>query len=358
MIILDGDKLRGFWDNIAQGFQKSPLEAAISILIIALLIAVPVVLFLHKQKKDRNRKTDRARAVFDAYAAKKNLSEGDRDLLRKMCRHVSKGELELLDLATKPASFNAAAKRLMGAGDSGRVNDAMIARLRIKLGLVHSGSQGILHSTAEFYQGMPLQLAVESGRKMVGKVQEVQPDGFMLQVPERLAKGARVELRVRRPTGLYSLTTYVIGKRGNGYQLQHSERVERVQKRRFFRKVLRLPVLLAINDSSGATNDSSGAINDSAGAINDSSGATNVSSIGVFKTRLIDLSAGGAKIRNPGVGTSAGDVIHLKIFPGKAEPIKLKSRVTRVSPDGASLSVAFDLLKDSTRDQIMKLVFS
>ena len=351
MIILDGDKLRGFWDNIAQGFQKSPLEAAISILIIALLIVVPVVLFLHKQKKDRNRKTDRARAVFDAYAAKKNLSEGDRDLLRKMCRHVSKGELELLNLATKPASFNAAAKRLMGGDDSGRVNDAMIARLRIKLGLVHSGSRGILHSTAEFYQGMPLQLAVESGRKMVGKVQEVQPDGFMLQVPERLAKGARVELRVRRPTGLYSLTTYVIGKRGNGYQLQHSERVERVQKRRFFRKVLRLPVLLAINDASGATNDASGATNDSAGA-------TNVSSIGVFKTRLIDLSAGGAKIRNPGVGTSAGDVIHLKIFPGKAEPIKLKSRVTRVSPDGASLSVAFDLLKDSTRDQIMKLVFS
>ena len=149
---------------------------------------------------------------------------------------------------------------------------------------------------------------------------------------------------MRRPTGLYSLTTYVIGKRGNGYQLQHSERVERVQKRRFFRKVLRLPVLLAINDSAGTTNDSAG--------------ATNVSSIGVFKTRLIDLSAGGAKIRNPGVGTSAGDVIHLKIFPGKAEPIKLKSRVTRVSPDGASLSVAFDLLKDSTRDQIMKLVFS
>ncbi len=351
MIILDGDKLRGFWDNIAQGFQKSPLEAAISILIIALLIAVPVVLFLHKQKKDRNRKTDRARAVFGAYAAKKSLSEGDRDLLHKMCRHVSKGELELLDLATKPASFNAAAKRLMGAGDSGRVNDAMIARLRIKLGLVHSGSRGILHSTAEFYQGMPLQLAVESGRKMVGKVQEVQPDGFMLQVPERLAKGALVELRVRRPTGLYSLTTYVIGKRGNGYQLQHSERVERVQKRRFFRKVLRLPVLFAINVSSGATNDASG-------ATNDASGATSVSSIGVFKTRLIDLSAGGAKIRNPGVGTSAGDVIHLKIFPGKAEPIKLKSRVTRVSPDGASLSVAFDLLKDSTRDQIMKLVFS
>lgn len=342
MIILDGDKLRGFWDNIAQGFQKSPLEAAISIFIIALLIAVPVVLFLHKQKKDRIRKTDRATDVFEAYAARKNLSEGDCDLLREMCRHVSKGELELLDLVSKPASFNAAAKRLLEAGDSG--TDAMIARLRIKLGLVPSGSRGILHSTAEFYQGMPLQVAVESGRRLIGKVQEVQPDGFMLEVPVQLAKGELVELRVRRPTGLYSLTTYVMGKRGNSYQLRHTERVKRVQKRRFFRKVLRLPVLLATNESFGAANDSSG--------------ATNNSSIGLFKTRLIDLSAGGAKIRNPGVGTSAGDVIHLKIFPVQAEPIQLASRVTRISADGAFLSVAFGLLKDSTRDQLMKLVFS
>jgi hypothetical protein len=330
MIILDGDKLRSYWDSIARGFQKSPLEAAISIVIIALLIALPVVIFLNRQKKQKKRKALRAREVFDIFAARHSLTERDREVLIEMCRHTAKGELDLANLVTKPASFNAAAKRLSEAGfsQSAGIRDADIAGLRIKLGLVQSGSRGILHSTAELRPGM--QVALESGRKQIAKVLEVKPEGFQLQTAEKLTPGSSVELRVRRSTGLYSLNTTVVGRSGNGYILRHTENIKRVQKRRYFRKVSRLPVLFTTDDPS----------------------------LGSFKTRLVDLSAGGARMRNPGVALKAGDAVHLSIIHGGAEPIKLNSRVTRLSPDRALMSVAFESLKDSTRDLLMRMVFS
>ncbi len=330
MIILDGDKLRDFWDSVAQGFQKSPLEAVISIVIIALLIAVPVVLLLLRQRKQKKRRVRRAREVFELFAASHKLSERDREVLLEMCRHTAKGELELANLVTKPASFNAAVKRLMDAGFSGSIGirDVDLAALRIKLGLVQSGSRGILHSTAELRPGM--QVALESGRKQIAQVLEVKPEGFQLQTTEKLTPGSSVELRVRRASGLYSLKTSVIGKSGNGYMLRHTENIKRVQKRRYFRKVSRLPVLIATDDQS----------------------------LGTFKTRLVDLSAGGARMRNPGVALGPGDAIHLSIIQEGAEPIKLNSRVTRVSPDRALLSVSFESLKDSTRDLLMRMVFS
>jgi hypothetical protein len=327
MIVLDGDKLRDFWDNIARGFEKSPLEALISIVVIILLVAVPVALFLMKQRKEREKKRDRAREVFEAYTLKRKLSEADRDLLLEMCRQLPKGEIELPNLVTKPATFNTGVKRLI---ESGQASDARIARLRLKLGLVQPIARGILHSTAEFYQGMPVQITLNNDRKVYGRVIEVEPDGFSLEVPQQLARGSLVELRIRRPTGLYSLTTTVTGQKGSIYRLQHSERIRRVQKRLFFRRALRLPVIIATDDPSR----------------------------GIFKTRLLDLSAGGAKIRNPGMQVKVGESIHLKIFPTGGEPIRLSSHITRIASGPATLSVAFDSLKDSIRDQIMKLVFS
>jgi hypothetical protein len=332
MIILDGDKLRDFWDGIALGFQKSPLEAVISVVIIAVLLAAPIALFLVRQRKARVRRVRRTREVFESLLARKNLSARDREVLQLMSRHTPRGELDLPQLITKSASFSVAAKRVVEAGIPGStgISQADIAALRIKLGLVQDGSRGILHSTAELRPGTPLQLSMPLGRKLVGKVIEVQPEALHVQISEAVKSGSEVELRVRRPTGLYSLKTVVTASRGNRLELRHSENIERVQKRRYFRKVLRLPVHLTTEDPS----------------------------LGVFRTRLIDLSAGGARMRNPGIIVKRGDAVNLRIIRDDSEPVSLKSRVTRVSPDKSLLSVSFESLKGSTRDQLMKLVFS
>jgi hypothetical protein len=328
MTILDGEKLREYWDGIARGFQKSPLEAAISVVVIVLLIVVPVALFLLKQKKDKAKRMGRARQVFETFASKKGLSEGERALLQEMAGVLPKGELDLLKLVSKPATFNIGARRLLEKRSS---SGKEIAGLRLKLGLVSPGSRRVFHSTAELHRGMEVQLISADNRRVLGRVQAVELDSFKVLLNSEVPLRSNVlEVRISRSTGLYSLRTRVLGYSNRLLSLEHSEEIKRVQKRRFFRKVTRLPVMLTSGDESKES----------------------------VRARLVDLSAGGAKLRNPGLKVRRGQELFLTIFTSDKDRVKVKSRVNRTSADEAFLVVTFDALPERTREKIMKLIFN
>ena len=327
MIILDEQKLKDFWDGIAAGFQKSPLEVVLSLVALALIVTVPIVLFVIGQRRQKRRRAARAEEAFSRYVAKLDIGEGERDLLREMSRYTAGGKADLARLATNPTVFHAAARRMI---EDGAAKDSDMAALRIKLHLVTPDAKGILRSTAELAPGLPIQLITSEDRILYGRIHAVGPRGFTVLSSETQPRGAALRVRLGRPTGLYLFRSAVLAARGKQMLLSHSERIKRAQKRRFFRKVTDIPVTVASRNGSGLQE----------------------------RTRLIDLSAGGARIRTEGVRFLVGDTVELVLHPEGGRPITVEGRVTRVSDDGSTMSMAFETITERARERIIRTVFS
>jgi c-di-GMP-binding flagellar brake protein YcgR len=112
--------------------------------------------------------------------------------------------------------------------------------------------------------------------------------------------------------------------------LSHSERIRRIQKRRFFRKMTHLPAVLESRNGSGRR----------------------------VQTRLVDLSAGGAKVQAAGQVFTVGQAVGLTLYPESGQPISVEGKITRVANDSSSLSIAFDSISERVRERIVRMVFS
>ncbi len=366
MIILSQEKLSDYWDGIAQGFEKSPFEVVLGVVVLLLLIVVPVVLFLLWQKKERRKKTTESRALFGMLTARKKLSASDVDLFEQMSSYAPRGVRDLPSLLTNSRVFSLSARRMK---EDGRVSDTRIAALRLKLGLTAPGKRGILRSTAELTEGLSVEVGSGGGASDFGVVESVTPDAVAVRTPARIAKGRSVELKVSKPTGMYAIQSVVVGVEADLLLLGHSEKVKRVQKRRFFRRKMKGAVVLTTltrKDASEAGprvadggRSASGSGQASRGIIEQDPG-TGQSFLLVpernVKTRLLDLSAGGARVQNPVLALEAGQAVLLTMQGADKKLIKARATVVRTSGGDSSVSLKFGALEHGVRDRIARIV--
>jgi len=376
VIVLDPYKVQKFWEDISRSFQRTPLELLLEIILIVVLAVALITILVAVLRRERKRRIEKARSAFERGLDRRRLSAADEDLLWEMASLLPKGrESALASLLTDLSVFNAAARRLLQRGTA---SETQIARLRIRLGLVRPGSAGVLHYTQELEAGTPVMVRPASGASSTdvpGVVEEVGARSFTVrlelvggwaaapgggaraahpagpppggaQASSRIAspfrRGREVELRVFRPAGLYAITARVL-KAGGGaggaeaarpatatnLELEHSVRIERVQKRRYFRKLVKLPLYVKPLQPEGEA----------------------------VKTRLRDLGGGGARFENsPGLRLWKGQSVLLVFQPEKTNRIVAKGRVVRASKTDGTTSVAFEAIRETTRDRIMRLV--
>ena len=136
MIILSQERLRDYWDNIARGFEKSPLEIVASIVFLVVLIVVPLVLFVLWQKREKRKKIGIARDLFESLSEKKGISTADIGLFEQLSAYAPKGERDLPALLTNAQTFNLSIKKM---GRDTRISDSRVAALRVKLGFTQPG---------------------------------------------------------------------------------------------------------------------------------------------------------------------------------------------------------------------------
>jgi hypothetical protein len=320
----------------------------LEIIFIAVLAAALITILVTVLRRERKKRMEKARSAFEHGVDRRRLSAADQDLLWEMASLLPKGrETAVASLLTDLSAFNAAARRLL---QKGTVSETQIARLRIRLGLVRPGSAGILHYTQELEAGTPVMVrpaSAGSSADVPAVVEEVGARSFAVRLelgeaqPTGLEppaspfrRGRDVELRVFRPGGLYAITTRVM-KAGAAeptaptLELEHSIRIKRVQKRRYFRKLVKLPLYVKPLQPEGDS----------------------------VETRLRDLGGGGARFENsPALRLWKGQSVLLVFQPEKTNRIVVKGRVVRVSRSDATASVAFEGIKEATRDRIMRLV--
>jgi c-di-GMP-binding flagellar brake protein YcgR len=138
-----------------------------------------------------------------------------------------------------------------------------------------------------------------------------------------------VQVYFMNKTGLYSFVTVVRKIQGYMVQVGHSEEIKRVQRRKYYRKKVNLPVFVKPADAHERP----------------------------VRTTFHDLGGGGASMNNPGNRFQVGDRLDLFFyFEGGKPLLKVQADVIRTSEEQSRLHLIFRTLSESSRDRIIGFV--
>ncbi|MFW6181585.1 MAG: PilZ domain-containing protein [Spirochaetota bacterium] len=329
MFVLDEEKLTTFLNEVASGFVRSPLEIMLFCVLVAGIVAAFILVARVKSRHLVMAQALRAREMFDRVARTKSLTEEEMALLERLGSLLESPEQKHL-LLERRSTFDHCVVRLR---EREQVPASLVAGLRLKLGFKAETGQSIPRSTVD----IPLRQAVYlkrrgSKRAVPGTVLHIDPDGISIAVePGSLlpVPGVTAEVYFKNQAGLFVFMTQVLRVQGDVVRVSHAEQIRRLQRRKFYRKKLSLPVFIKPAGSREQPE----------------------------RTTFIDLGGGGASLHNPGKRFQLHDELDLYFhFEGGRPLLRVRGDVIRVSGEGAVLHVIFRTLSESSRDRIIRLL--
>jgi hypothetical protein len=346
----DPQKVSGFLDSIARGFITSPLQYALFAGLILLLVAGLILAYRVQRGRARRLEARLALERFERLAGKLRLTAAELEALDRLAGGQVARKLRLL---SSPAAFNRAAARL-GAAAQEATGEATLAELRLKLGFQARNPERAPSASSELPEGLPVLLAwsaaagglraassglraASSGlrpaggrRRLAAEVGAQEAEALVLVPREGAAgppAGSPVTVVFQNRAGLFSFNTKVRSAAGGVLRLEQVERLQRTQRRKYYRRRLRLPVQVLLREGEPP-----------------------------LPSQLLDLGGDGASLVNPQKSLSAGDLPELAFRMGR-ESFRLTAEVLRVSRDGRVLHVRFHGLRDADRDRLLGILF-
>lgn len=328
MIVLDQSRLSFFLDEIAKGFQKTPFEMVISLVAIFLFLCIPVVLFRFQRVKIKKSRIAYAQKTFNQIVDKLQLDTSDQELIALLTSQLPAGSEKKHLLVKRADVFNRAARSLI---EKHAVPQEKITALRIRLGFNIVTEGKLLHSSAELPEDIRIELVQGKGKEHNGIVVGQDPQSLVVQLEageSRPIAGRSVRIYFQRRHGLYSFESWILSVKKGEIRIAHSEKIDRVQNRKFFRKNTAILVEVSRTESN---------------------------ELPVYST-LMDLGGGGASLSNPQKKFRIGDRIDVDLQIPDAQKISIAGEVIRVSRGGNRIHIAFDTIKEHMRDKIIGFV--
>ena len=330
----DPQKVSEFLDDIARGFVTSPLQYVLFAAI--LLIAIAGLLIAYRVQRGKARRLE-ARLVlerFERLAGKLGLDSGELDLLDRLAEGQMGRKLRLL---ASPAAFNRAAGRLLGR--EGAAGEVALAQLRLKLGFQAFNPERVPVASSELPEGLPVLLAWSTAaagglrpgsgrRRLAAEVSAQEADALVLTPrpgSEPPPPGTPVTVLFQNRAGLFSFNTGVRSAAGGLLRLEQVEGLKRTQRRKYYRRKLRLPVQVGAGETT-------------------------------LPSQLLDLGGEGASLLNPQKKLAAEDLLELRFRLGGLS-FALSAEVLRVSRDAQVLHVRFPGLREAERDRLLGVLF-
>ena len=329
MIVLDEYKLNLLFKEIASGFTHSPVEVLIFFILVLSIFAPFIFIYIYQLKQSRAIESCRAQKIYNQLINDKVFNRSDVDVLAQMAKYLKafqKKNLLLENLST----FNACACRLR---KEKQVPQTSISALRLKLSFKKLDPETVPHSSANLPEDMPILMIQKNKKQSSGKLLKSESNSLVIEL-----ESGGVISRTRSPiqiyfqnhTGLFSFSTYVQNCRNGLIKVAHSENIKRLQRRKFYRKKLKLPVYVKPSGSHERP----------------------------VHSTFIDLGGGGASLNNIGRYFQPKDRIDLSFSTSGESQFKLKAVILRVSADDQILHVAFGYIPDSRRDRIIGYLFN
>lgn len=316
-----------FWRRIAEAYQPTPVEAFLFIALLVLLVGGLVFYTVRRGRREREQQIALSQRLFDEKVNEHKLSPSQIELLREMSRYL-RDTTQIHQLVTDEIAFNAAARKLRE--DEGTGPQA-IAALRVKLDFQAARENRMPRSSATIPEGTVVLIQRNRYRKPIrARVLKPHPNAFRVHLLEdgaRLPAGAAVDIYHQSSAGVYTFRTTVLAEKRDGVALSHSEELRRYQKRRYYRRKLRIPVQIERLDDSQRV-------------------------VSTFH----DVGGGGASVANPEHFLKNGDEVELQFKPDQ-ELIKLTAEVVRLSDGGKVAHLNYEHIRESLRDKIYHAIF-
>jgi len=223
--------------------------------------------------------------------------------------------------------FDACARRLVAEE---QIDESDLRNLRKKLGFP-AGTEGILPvSSLDLPVDLPV-FVVQKGKSAVrGSVVSNTESSLAIMIDDDSASSlinGPINVYFQNRAGFFTFATQVVGLDDRVIRLQHSERIKRYQRRRFSRRQVRLPVF--VQPYQGGSR--------------------------ALRSVFVDLSGGGASLRNPGQQFQVEQQVELSFAP-HGEKFHILAQVVRVSRGGDVIHVEFQALNGSERERIARTI--
>ncbi len=328
MIVLDKDKLSSFFESVSSGFVQSPLEILIVILLLIGFFGFLLLMYRIQKKRAKRKLFKQSQEKFERLVKKFDINPSEQALIRKLADFLKKPEKEYL-LLLNQATFNSSVNKLKAKEELPAV---AVTGLRLKLGFSAQDPEKRPSSSAELPQGMGVIIITEGGKKYPGKVTDCQAQSLAVHLEDPTApisRGNPVTLYFQNRSGIFAFTTFVQERKGTAVYLDHSDKIVRHQRRKYYRKRLLLPLFIKPAGSEEVP----------------------------VRSIMLDLGGGGASLKNPYARFKSGDDLELSFHPAGEKQFFILTEVLRVSKNGKILHVRFGPLKETTRDRIIGFLF-
>ena len=217
------------------------------------------------------------------------------------------------------------------AQERGGLEEITLAALRLKLDFGGAHPEGAVSSSGELAPGTPLML-VQKGRPAIpGILGKQESDWLAMELdpgtdPPTL--GVPLSVYFHTSAGVFMFRTHALRLVESTIHLDQADNIRPAQRRRYYRKEIRLPVYIMLRDKVEEP----------------------------IRAAIVDLSGGGASLENPGMDVHPGDELGLSFSPAGAT-FRAPARVVRLSAGGTIMHVQFQRLSESARDRLIGSLF-
>lgn len=317
-----------FLREVAQAYHNSPEEVALVVgLFGALTIGLTSYLVIQSRRAARRRR-EWSQAEFERIVEARGVAPSGRDALERMADSFGRPQQKHRIVQEAPI-FDRAARQ---ATRDGLITSETVSALRVVLGITRRNG-AVPRSTTDLAVGSTVAIRRNGNKPVPATVTAQQPEGFTVDAgaaASRFPAGGRVDVMLTTTAGVFRTSTFSQGFDNGTVHLRHREGVDRNQKRRHFRRAMRIHARLFLPDGEDAW------------------------------IRLRDLGGGGASFKNPNGTLQPGSSVTI-VLPGigaEGRDLSLPARIVRTSEEGNLCHAEFSDISESDRDRVYRVLFA
>lgn len=318
--------------DISSGFQSSTNETIGFIIVVAVIF---IILMGYQLYLNRTKGTPKKKNTPTHEPVLQHRSKTRRDLIE-----LSKSEQRVMDHLTWMLKDPTRQDRLIDddkllvrvsrqAIREGIVAEADVLRLLRKLEVDHEALSSGGRSSDTIPSGAEVSISDQNLNVAAGTLLLAADSGLRVRLEKgqrSMQPGTAVEVVCGGGDGLFRFHSAILQRSGKEVLLQHSHHVETVQRRKFRRRELEVPVEISLPGIDERT----------------------------IQSKSQDLSIGGAALKNPKKRIMTGSMVRLIIDTGSSSPVEISGTVVRSSRRGKTIHVRFENVTDDTRHRLFR----
>ena len=326
LLQLQEDPVGTFLKNISEAFSADILDIIIIVSItLFIVLTITTAALIRTYHRNRNLRS-RSERIVEETAKRLHITNVEKAMIDRMSLEIPGGRKRKYLIVTDPHEFNTAAHKM--AQNDGSL-EMVIAALRLRLGFISYNENQSVHSTADILPDSKVYV-VHDKDSFRAKVVLQKLNGLLIETDRNLEGIVETTTVLRvyylRQSGVFYFDTTPAEIDGSRLLLRHSEKVIKIQRRKYFRKKTKMKAQVS-EDPAGKKS---------------------------YDTTLVDLGGEGATIVNPEGHFSRNDILFLRFHLDNSHRIRQKSVVRRVSLDGRLLHLKFSDVKENEKDRILR----